>query len=213
MEFYLTGKMFTPEGTHYTGHNATGGHGNKYKYYTVRQSGYKRLRKEAVEQIIVDAVRELFKDDELVDAIWDVYNRDIVKVDDREIIEKKISSVNRGIENLVKSVEEGAPFSFVKDRLEELENEKAGLESELEKTEVKISSVVKREDIETYVRSFERMESHKQIIELFVDRVIVHDNADLEIKTNIIDSSLNLTMPSRFEIMRTIWKKYTIDKI
>lgn len=102
-------------------HNRTG---VRYDYYRCgKKCGLRHMRREFVEGRIVDELRHMLNGEEAfaiaqeVEKAWKRTDNALAKNDALERIKK----AQRGIENIVKAIEDGAPYSTLRGRMEELQ--------------------------------------------------------------------------------------------
>lgn len=199
-KYLLTGKLYHEDGNKYVGR--TGGHkkGDRYRYYV--SDGHKPIRKENIEGDVLDALQDILSSSEAIQNIIDgVYNSQNIESSKLSQLNKELNAVEKKYNNLLKALEDGAPYVTLKDRLYQLEQERTEIEKQIE-GEKNISHVVLTKDmIKEYLTDLPLISSKELYVNKFVDRVIVYDDrTDLKIKCY---DSLNLEMSGHSDLMRT----------
>lgn len=147
----------------------------RYDYYRCGQKcGLKQIRRDVVEGLIVKELREILLSEEAseiaaaVKIAWDGTDTALARDEALERLRK----AQRGIENIVKSVEEGMPFSMVRDRMEQLQEQeqRAKADYELHKHDAEFSV----EDFVDFLR-FGATLDDATLLAAFVSQVVVHE--------------------------------------
>ena len=138
VDYLLTGKLFCGHcGSAMVGESGTSKTGRKFYYYNCvkrkreRTCKKKQVRKDWIEELVVRETRERCLSDEMiaviVDAALDLQERE---KDDTNLrrLEKDLETVNKSIGNMIKALEQGIITPSTKQRLDELEDERAQLE-------------------------------------------------------------------------------------
>lgn len=112
--------------------------GAKYNYYVCTNQYLKKgctrkaIRQDVLDEYVLDRLQILIADGAMIDYITDVtYNYYITHDQSRrdvEALEARLHNVEGAIANIIRSIEEGLPYSAVKRRMEELNEEKEELE-------------------------------------------------------------------------------------
>ena len=142
------------------GESGRGKKGKVYYYYKCgkRKRGgdcsLKPIRKELLEEAVIQATMEDMLTDETISALTDEILRiqDEEADDPAEIFRKQLDSVKRKKANLVRALEEGSAAAVIR-RIAELEEEEKTLEARIMREELK-KTVLKREVIEGWLQSF-----------------------------------------------------------
>ena len=180
------------------GESGRGKAGRVYFYYKCgnkKRGGrcdLKPIRKEKVEQIIVDATLEDMLDDSTIVALADEILRvqEIDLADDPAVaLKSKLDSCRKRQRNIIAAIEEAGTRGLAQ-RLAALEEEERELEIEIQKAEIKRPRLSRRE-IEGWLRSFKNGDKddedfRKRLLETFVARVEL-DNDVAVIFYNVSD--------------------------
>ena len=184
----LTTKLFCGEcGKLMAGESGTSCTGQKYRYYKCHNAKKKKgctkraVKKDWIENLVVEQTMKLVFDDEIIsritDKIMEIQGEESYDV---QILEKHLAETNRSIQNIMKAIEAGIFTETTKQRLEELEAEKASTEDAIAKARIE-SPIVSREEISFYLSRFRNTDitdeqSRQRLIDCFVNAVYVYDD-------------------------------------
>lgn len=193
------------------GESGRGKKGKVYYYYKCGKKkrggdcGLKPVRKEVLEEAVIEATLEDMLTDETITALTDEILRiqDEEADDPAEIFRKQLDSVKRKKANLVKALEEGTAAAVIK-RIAELEEEEKDLEARIMREELK-KPALKREVIEGWLQSFRGGDVNDEafaarLLDTFVAKVEVYNDMAV-IYYNITDKSA----ASGVRIRRVSW--------
>lgn len=192
VDFLLTGKCVCGccKGT-MRGTSGTGKSGHKFYYYACHNKIYKHAKctkknvnKEWLEGEVTRLTVEYILTDEIIDFIADkVVEVQAAEQADKSMLqyyENELKETQRALNNIVKAIEDGLVTSSTKARLFELEERKAALEISIEKEKIQYPPLDKMQVVYFLQRfkggSVDDKEYQRQIIDLFVNRVIVYDD-------------------------------------
>mgnify|MGYP000904625441 CR=1 FL=1 len=165
----------------------------RYAYYKCglkdrsKECRAKTIRKEVVEQIVIDDIKQSIFSPKAKAGLRKKFERYLQarpKSIDKRItqLRKEIAGVDKVINNLIGAIELGKGSATLIERLELHEDRKGELQNELLNLEAKKEKPVEiglvDELLEKAEQEFERaddLQKIKQVIQLFVDKVIVHD--------------------------------------
>lgn len=174
----------------------------RYAYYKCglkdrsKECKAKTIRKEVVEQIVIDDIKQNIFSPRAKAGLrkkFESYLQARPKSIDKRItqIKKEIAGVDKVINNLIAAVELGKGSAALIERLEIQEERKKELQNELLNLEAKKEKPVEIGLVDELLKKAEKEfenadnpEKVRQIIQLFVDRVIVHDDK-VEVITKI----------------------------
>ena len=112
----------------------------RYAYYKcvnnkrTKTCDKKTVKKDWIENIVIDQVIKFINDDELIERLIDK----ILKYQDKEsptlkALKKQRAQTNHAIDNMISAIEQGIITRSTKQRLDELENTRDSLETEIAK--------------------------------------------------------------------------------
>lgn len=186
-DYLLTGKICCGYcGSPIIGKSGYGKLGTKYHYYVCfnhvknKTCDKKAIRQEQLEEIVLNEVLGILRDEnireQLVDLIWDYYERTDTDRAEIEQLTRQISAIKQSISNLVKSVEDGMPYNMVKDRIEQLGKEREAAEICLAEKELSIGFKLTKNMIRTFLGRVTDTECQKKLIEVFVNQIYLVDD-------------------------------------
>ena len=132
--FALTGRMVCGSCGRGMGGTSGNGNGGRYNYY--RCQNCRLTVRQSIEGEIVEAVREMLRDGELVreiaQAVCDAVNGGRADAE-RDAAEKGLQAAEAGLRNLLNAIERGAWMDSMQTRIAELERQKAVCAATLER--------------------------------------------------------------------------------
>ena len=185
-DYLLTGKLFCGHcGDPMVGKAGHGKSGRKYDYYICKKNDKKPVRKEWIEETVLQEVHRILDDDEIfqmiVDNTWEYYLEQDTKEHEREAMLKQIADIEKGIANLSKAVEQGMPFDVVSGRLDELSGQKIALQKAIVELEIQKGFKLTKDHIQFFLEQFRSMDAsdrncEKRLISVFVNAIYVYDD-------------------------------------
>ena len=185
-DYLLTGKLFCGHcGDPMVGKAGHGKSGRKYDYYICKKNDKKPVRKEWIEETVLQEVHRILDDDEIfrmiVDNTWEYYLEQDTKEHEREAMLKQIADIEKGIANLSKAVEQGMPFDVVSGRLNELSGQKIALQKAIAELEIQKGFKLTKDHIQFFLEQFRCMDAsdrncEKRLISVFVNAIYVYDD-------------------------------------
>ena len=137
----------------------------------------KSVRKEVLEQIVIDALtNEITKPENIAlitDNVFALYTAKFTDDSDLHRYEKELSATDKAIKNMLTAIEEGIFTPSTKQRLTELEEKKARIEQAITVESAREKNMLTKEDIERYICDAVKL-SAKQMIELLVECIDVY---------------------------------------
>lgn len=137
----------------------------------------KSVRKEVLEQIVIDALtNEITKPENIAlitDNVFALYTAKFTDDSDLHRYEKELSATDKAIKNMLTAIEEGIFTPSTKQRLTELEEKKARIEQAVTVESAKEKNLLTKEDIVRYITAAVKL-SAKQMVELLVERIEVY---------------------------------------
>lgn len=182
-EAYLfSGKLFCPEcGKPMHGEmcrNHAGTEFFRYCCYGKRKACNGVYWKDATEHAVASAVRSMLADRDTIERIAEVfedYRRNKKPDMSIEAAAADLKSIKRQRANLVKAVEDGMPFEHVKDRLEKLDAQQAGIERKIAELQETRSEITKADVLMLLTSIAEGARTDAEIISAFVTQVWAYD--------------------------------------
>lgn len=206
VDYLLSGKIFCGEcESAMVGHGTSDGKTKKRYYYYVcnnrqrtKQCDLKGVNKETIEGLVLDHLYENVFSDKIIESIIDkVYEYVNEKKSDLpdllKTYESKLNEINRDIEETIDLLLTGYRHPSIKNKMDNLEEEKQNLESLILKTQIDIGEVTyTRDEVSEFIYSFKDLKNmdpkqQKKTIDIFVHKIIVYeDRYDMKIFTNPI---------------------------
>lgn len=148
------------------------------------------IRKDLLEQIVIDATYEALATPELIENIADrimgAHKKRMQDASCLNLLEEQMLSIENSINNLIKAMEQGIISQATKDRLNSLEQEKADLQNKIAIEKIKAQLLVKRDDIVKYLKTAIKKEP-RQMIQLIIKNVVLY-NDKIEIHFNYTEA-------------------------
>ncbi|MET0017948.1 recombinase family protein [Oscillibacter sp.] len=187
-QYLLTTKLFCGIcGTMMAGESGTGTMGKTYRYYKCSHAKRKKgctkkaVKKEWIENLVVQQTMNIVMDDMLLDRITDR----LVELQGEEnyslkLLEKQKAEVEKGIENMLNAIQAGIIAKSTKNRLAELEAQKEQFEQDILREEMQ-RPILTREQISFFLYQFRKTdiqdkEQRQRLIDSFVNAVYVFDD-------------------------------------
>lgn len=166
---------------------------NRYYKCTGRRKGICEqmpIRKEVLEQLVVDSTLAAFSSSEIIEDIAEkILAANAKREADTTILNlltSQLEDIKRGIDNMMKAIEQGIITSSTKERLEMLENQRAEIEARLCATKAKGRLQIQKADIVRYLKASIKKDPLPMIMTL-VNKVVLY-NDKVEIYYNYIDT-------------------------
>ena len=186
-KYLLTGKIFCGIcGATISGISGTGKCKSIYRYYKCmnvkkHKCRKKPVQKELIENIVLNAAMDIFKDKALVKRIskacFDLQSKESPML---PALKRRLRENQKEIKNLMKAIKAGIVLKTTKSELEKLEAEQEQLETNIA-IEKLVKPVIPQEKIQAWLMNFAAADlsdkSQKQkIIDIFVNSVYVYDD-------------------------------------
>lgn len=191
-DYILTDKLFCGHcGSSMIGESGTSKTGAKHNYYVCakkrreRTCHKKAVRQEWIEGIVINAVMDLLKDDELLefiaDAVYECYQAQNQDNDLADALKRKMAEVDKATANIIKAIEAGIFNDATKKRLDELDAQRAEIEAELSHLELVRSWQITRDYVLFFLTDFRNgdvksPEFQKRLTDTFINSIFVYDN-------------------------------------
>lgn len=187
-EYLLTTKLFCGKCKCYmVGESGTGRSGLVHRYYKCasvknhKGCDKKSVRKEWIETVAVELAKKIIFDDELIDKIADT----VLELLGSEntvlpLLHKQYAETQRAINNLLRAIEQGILTASTKQRMEDLEREKASLSMQITKEEMSRPSLTKEKIRFWFCRlrklDMKKPEHRRRLIDSFLNAIILHED-------------------------------------
>ena len=190
-DYILTGKLFCGHCQRpMVGICGTSRNGDKHYYYSCqgkRTEGAscdkKNERKEQIEGYVIDVVKQLIMNDDVMDWIMDGYKKFIDKLREESALQEmqaELTDVEKALANLMKAIEAGIITETTKGRLLELEQQKKILTRSMEEERLLTQEISFDEMRFMLEKNRERFinsrEYQKELIQLFIQAIYVYDD-------------------------------------
>ena len=191
-DYILTGKLFCGKcGSTMVGVSGTSKTGDKHSYYSCskrwkeRACDKKNVRQDLIEPLVLKEVYALLDDRELIqfiaDKTWELYLKQDNERAEIKAMEAELQNVEKGIANLVKSIEAGIFNDIIQKRMNELESQRSDLKKALAERELMKKFKLSKELILFSLEKFRDMDrtdrdNQKRLIEVFVNSIFLYDD-------------------------------------
>ena len=186
-KYLLTGKIFCGNcGATISGISGTGKCKSIYRYYKCmnvkkHKCRKKPVQKELIENIVLNAAMDIFKDKALIrkisKACFDLQSKESPML---PALKRRLRENQKEIKNLMNAIKAGIVLKTTKSELEKLEAEQEQLETNIAMEKL-VKPVIPQEKIQVWLMKFAASDlsdqSQKQkIIDIFVNSVYVYDD-------------------------------------
>ena len=207
-DYLLTGKLFCGHcKSPMTGISGTGRTGKLHYYYVCQKRRVektcdkKNVRRDEIETQVAQAIRDYALKDDVIEWIADstiAYNERREAESKVGILEDQLAETERGIKNIMTAIEKGIITDTTKDRLVELESERAAIKAKIAVARADIV-VVSRDDIISGLEMFRDGDVHDKkyqarLFDTFLTAVYVYDD-DLRIVFSFSGNKNTVNIP------------------
>ena len=158
----------------------------QYRYYKCNHAKQskcdkKSVRKEWLEELVLDEIKELLASDEVIEELADrVYELQLQEDSAESSIQAQLTGVETKLNNLVEAIAQGIYSSATKKALDELEERKRNLEIELFEAQTR-NPVLTKEQILFALYNFRKIdistqEGKQRLIDGFVNSIYLYDD-------------------------------------
>ena len=191
-DYILSDKLFCGCcGSSMVGESGIGKMGVKYSYYMCvkrRKGGSckkKTVRAEWIENLVMEQIQKILQDDELLEFIaentWQFYLEQDADQEQLRILQKQLGDVEKGIGNLVRSIEAGIFNDAIKSRMEELDAQKTALKKAMADKELARGFRLTKDHILFFLEQLKNMdykdrECQRRLVDTFVNSIFVYDD-------------------------------------
>ncbi len=227
-DFLLKGKVFCGYcGSHINGDSGTSHTGKVMHYYkcvnkkkNTKNCRKKTIRKEVLEQTVLDMSMDLFTSKVDLDIICN----EIIRVHEKNMTEQSVvhllkdekAKAEKSLKNILAAIEEGILNPTTKDRMKELEEQIEDLNAKILAEEYKLQNGITRDEVMEYLTHGVRDLSPQVLIDVLVNRIELYDDEivvwfnysdrinpddpDTDSRDFILQENFKITVTSRFII-------------
>ena len=206
-QYFLTDKLYCGTcGGKMVGDSCKKSSDKIYKYYVCKTNKrklgkctQKSIPKENLEKVVLKAIYKLLhnpkKKQHYIDSIYDYIKNKNPLIPQ---LEDKIETLTKKINNLVKAIEMGIDPIEVIDKMKELKDEREKIENRLNEEKNKMQTLTKKQieyafDHFLNLKITNQLEA-KTLIELFVNKIYIYENKQIEIFLNGTIESAKITL-------------------
>jgi hypothetical protein len=187
-DYLLTTKLFCgKDGVFMVGESGTSKTGKVHRYYRCVNTKKKRLcdkkpiKKDYIENRVVEEVMNMIMDDTVVEYIVDL----ALEIQSREssdlpLLIRQLEEIEKAINNMLNAIQQGVLTSSTKQRLDELEETKSKLEVSILQEQMQ-KPLLTREQLTFWICRFRnidvtKLDQRQRLIDSFVNSVYVYDD-------------------------------------
>ena len=209
-DYILSDKLFCGHcGTRMVGESGFSHTGVKHSYYACQQKrkehkcNKKSVRQDWIEGIVIEHVKSLLQDTELLellaDKAFEYYKASDDSAEQKALLESKLAEVEKSIANLVKAVEAGLFNEAMKTRMEELDQQKAEISAAIAELSLASKFQLTRDHILYFLLRFrdadlENREVQKRLIQTFINAIFLYDDGKIKIVHNFTGDNNIITL-------------------
>lgn len=191
-DYLLTDKIFCGHcGSGMVGESGFGKMGVKYSYYMCvkrrkeKSCKKKPVRADRIEELVLTEIQKLVQNDEMIEFIaentWQYYLAQDADQEQIRILQEQLADADKGIGNLVRSIEAGIFNDVIKSRMEELEAQRTALKKALADKELARGFKLTKEHILYFLEKFKTLDfkdrdCQKRLVNTFVNAIFVYDD-------------------------------------
>lgn len=192
-DYILTGKLFCGKcGSDMVGESGIGRHGEVHNYYSCikhrreKACDKRAVRQELIEGAVLKQIHHLLDDpatlEWIADKTWEYYQTQDTASAERDAIQARLDAASVSIDNLMRAVEDGMPYSLVQNRLTELNAQKTTLTASLAEYDLAQEAIgLTRDHILFFLMQFRDMdvtdrECQRRLISTFVNAIYLYDD-------------------------------------
>ena len=186
-EYLLTTKLFCGKCQCYMVGESGTGRNKVHRYYKCasvknhKGCDKKTVKKEWIENLVIEQIKKLIFDDELIEKLADT----VMKLQSKEntalpLLKKRFADTQKSIDNMLDAIQQGILTASTKERLESLEKQKSELSVQIIKEEM-AKPTLSREQIIFWFHRFRKLNTKKldhrrRLIDSFVNAIFLYDD-------------------------------------
>ena len=186
-EYLLTTKLFCGKCQCYMVGESGTGRNKVHRYYKCasvknhKGCDKKTVKKEWIENLVIEQIKKLIFDDELIEKLADT----VMKLQSKEntalpLLKKRFADTQKSIDNMLDAIQQGILTASTKERLESLEKQKSELSVQIIKEE-KAKPTLSREQIIFWFHRFrklniKKLDHRRRLIDSFVNAIFLYDD-------------------------------------
>ena len=186
-EYLLTTKLFCGKCQCYMVGESGTGRNKVHRYYKCasvknhKGCDKKTVKKEWIENLVIEQIKKLIFDDELIEKLADT----VMKLQSKEntvlpLLKKRFADTQKSIDNMLDAIQQGILTVSTKERLESLEKQKSELSVQIIKEEM-AKPTLSREQIIFWFHRFRKLNTKKidhrrRLIDSFVNAIFLYDD-------------------------------------
>ena len=186
-EYLLTTKLFCGKCQCYMVGESGTGRNKVHRYYKCasvknhKGCDKKTVKKEWIENLVIEQIKKLIFDDELIEKLADT----VMKLQRKEntalpLLKKRFADTQKSIDNMLDAIQQGILTASTKERLESLEKQKSELSVQIIKEEM-AKPTLSREQIIFWFHRFrklniKRLDHRRRLIDSFVNAIFLYDD-------------------------------------
>ena len=157
----------------------------------------KTVRKDWLENLVIEQIHSLIFDDELINNLAD----SVMELQGAEnttlpLLKKQYAETQKGIDNLLNAIQQGILTPSTKERMEELEQQKSELSVQIMKEEMAKPTLTKEQIVFWFHRfrklNTNKLEHRRRLIDSFVNAIFLYDDR-ITFTFNYKDGSKTIT--------------------
>ena len=186
-EYLLTTKLFCGKCQCYMVGESGTSRNKVHRYYKCasvknhKGCDKKTVKKEWIENLVIEQIKKLIFDDELIEKLADT----VMKLQSKEntalpLLKKRFADTQKSIDNMLDAIQQGILTASTKERLESLEKQKSELSVQIIKEEM-TKPTLSREQIIFWFHRFRKLDTKKldhrrRLIDSFVNAIFLYDD-------------------------------------
>ena len=218
-DYLLTNKLYCGTcGAQMVGESGTGKSGAKYSYYLCANHKHnngcrrKAIRQEPLEKYILDQVKAVIMDDDVIDFItelvWDYHTKRCSGQQEEATLTAQLKEVESATTNLSRAIEAGMPITeMTKERLTELDAQRTALKAALAKLQLEKGIGFQKEQIRFMLLDFRKLDysdpkCQRRLLDVFVNSIFITDD-DITINFNYSGGTVVISFPEYLKSRNT----------
>lgn len=186
-EYLLTTKLFCGKCQCYMVGESGTGRNKVHRYYKCasvknhKGCDKKTVKKEWIENLVIEQIKKLIFDDELIEKLADT----VMKLQSKEntalpLLKKRFADTQKSIDNMLDAIQQGILTASTKERLESLEKQKSELSVQIIKEEMAKPTLSREQIIFRFHRfrklNTKRLDHRRRLIDSFVNAIFLYDD-------------------------------------